>query len=228
MSKKIVLNNSNNNIQYELSQKNSKIEILSREKNKYMKIVNNLQIELKTYHERNKELESEIQRLTKEILDIHRKYKDEKRRSENMYNEQIKNLKSENENFKTKIFMVNEMAKEKNGLLKAFDKVLQERNNILIEHDKKMRENEVNNQIKVSNLKKKMIDSVNETQTKVNKINVECMDTNNKLTLLQNYQLMLQLEYQTQDLEKVNSKNESLMKKIYELNYIFINTNLRK
>ena len=32
--------------------------------------------------------------------------------------------------------MVNELAREKNGILKAFDKVLQERNAILIEHDK--------------------------------------------------------------------------------------------
>ena len=39
MSKKTQINNI---VQYELSQKNSKIEILSKEKNKYMKIIYNI------------------------------------------------------------------------------------------------------------------------------------------------------------------------------------------
>ena len=215
MSKKYAFND---NIQHELSQRNNKIELLSKEKMKLAKSLSNLQADLKSSHKRNKELEIEIQNLTMQILEMHRKYDDEKRRTENMYNEQIKILKTENENYKSKRLMVNELAREKKGLLRAFDKVLQERNNILIEHDKMMREKEVNNQIKVSNLKKKMIDSVNETQAKINELNVQCMDTNNKLTLLHNYQLMLKLEYQTQDMEKLNAQKESLEKKIYELN----------
>ena len=231
MSKKPPLNNL---IQFELSQKNSKIEILSKEKNKYIKLMHNMQSELfnlknrlqnnnklekelKLYHDRNIELENEVNKLTKQILEIHKKYNEEKRKNENIYNEEIKMLKSENEKYKTKIEMVNELAREKNGLLKAFDKVLQERNNILIEHDKKMREKEVNNQIKVSNLKKKMIDSVNETQSKVKELNLQSMDTTNKLTLLQNNQLILKIEYLNQHINTLTTKNEQLENKVYEL-----------
>ena len=231
MSKKTQINNI---VQYELSQKNSKIEILSKEKNKYMKIIhsmqselnslknkivnnNKLEKELKSYQEKNNELEKEVEKLTKQILEIHRKYNDEKRKNENIYNDEIKNLKYENEKFKLKIEMVNELAREKNGLLKAFDKVLQERNDILIQHDKMMREKEINNDIKVSNLKKKMIDSINEAQIKVNELNIEYIDDSSKLISLQNNQLLLKIEFLNQTIDELKSKNEILEKKIYEL-----------
>ena len=231
MSKKAQINNI---IQYELSQKNNKIEILSKEKNKYIKIVHSMQSELyalknklannnklekdlKNYQEKNMELENEVEKLTKQILEIQRKNNDEKRKNENLFNDEIKNLKYENEKYKLKMEMVNELAREKNGLIKAFDKVLQERNNILIQHDKTMREKEINNDIKVSNLKKKMIDSIKETQLKVNELNTEFIDTSSKLTSLKNNQLLLKIEFLIQTINKLSSKNEILEKKIYEL-----------
>ena len=225
----------NNIVQYELSQKNNKIETLSKEKTKYIKLMHNMQSELyslksklvnnnklekelKTYQDKNIELENEVSKLTKQILDIHRKYNDEKRKHENNYNEEIKNLKCENEKYKLKIEMVNELAREKNGLLKAFDKILQERNQILMEHDKMIREKEINNDIKISNLKKKMIDSINETQIKLNELNVDYIDSSSKLTYLQNNQLLLKIEFLTQSINDLTSKNQILQKKIYELN----------
>ena len=231
----------NNIVQYELSQKNNKIETLSKEKTKYIKLMHNMQSELyslknklvnnnklekelKTYQDKNKELENEVSKLTKQILDIHRKYNDEKRKYENNYNEEIKNLKYENEKYKLKIEMVNELAREKNGLLKAFDKILQERNQILMEHDKMIREKEINNDIKISNLKKKMIDSINETQIKLNELNVDYIDSSSKLTYLQNNQLLLKIEFLTQsinDLTDLTSKNQILEKKYMNLIRIF-------
>ena len=183
------------------------------------KLINNnkLEKELKSYQEKNILLEKEIEKLSQNILEIYKKYNNEKRKMENEYNEEIKNLKSQCEKYKSKIEMVNELAREKNGLLKAFDKVLQERNNILIEYDKMMREKEVNNQIKVSNIKKKMIDSVNETQSKINELNIQFFDTSSKLTILENNKMKLKLEYQTQSINKLTTKNEDLKKKIYEL-----------
>ena len=105
MSKNIVLRN---NIQYEIYQRNKKIEELTNENNKYIglihtlqselfslknKIINNklLEKEIKSYNDKNMELVKEVQQLKLEILDIHKKYNEEKRRYENQYNEQIKN-----------------------------------------------------------------------------------------------------------------------------------------
>lgn len=231
MSKNIVLRN---NIQYEISQRNNKIEELTNENNKYIGLIHSLQSELfslknknvnnkllekeiKSYQDKNIELVKEVKQLKLEILDIHKKYNEEKRKYENEYNEQIKKLKADNEGFRSKIDMVNELAREKNGLLKAFDKILQERNNMLFEHDKLMREKEINNQIKITNLKKKMIDSVQETQSKVNELNSEYKDVSSKLTVLHNQQLLIKLQYINQNLEELTAKNESLEKKIFEL-----------
>ena len=43
------------------------------------------------------------------------------------------------------------------------------------------------------------------------------MDVSTKLTLLQNHQLLIQLEYQSQQLDEVTAKNEALEKKVFEL-----------
>lgn len=43
------------------------------------------------------------------------------------------------------------------------------------------------------------------------------MDVSTKLTLLQNHQLLVQLDYQTQQLEESTKKNELLEKKIFDL-----------
>jgi hypothetical protein len=43
------------------------------------------------------------------------------------------------------------------------------------------------------------------------------MDVSTKLTLLQNHQLLIQLEYQSQQLDEVTAKKEALEKKVFEL-----------
>ena len=51
-----------------------------------------------------------------------------------------------------------------------------------------------------------MLDSVNKTQLKANELNVEYMDVSTKLTILQNHQFMVQLEYQEQQLNKLSAE----------------------
>jgi hypothetical protein len=43
------------------------------------------------------------------------------------------------------------------------------------------------------------------------------MDVSTKLTLLQNHQLLIQLEYQSQQLDEINAKKEELEKRVFEL-----------
>ena len=224
----------NQNINYELSQRNKKIEELTLEKQKYIQIIYGLQSELyslknrvviinklesekKIYQSKNSTLEIELEKLKKEILELNKKYNEEKRQSELTHDEEMRTLKLENENLKNKVGVVNDHIKEKNGLMKAFNILLEEKKNILSQHDKDMRQNEIKNQIKLNKLKKKMLDSVNKTQLKANELNVEYMDVSTKLTILQNHQFMVQLEYQEQQLNKLMTKNELLEKKIFEL-----------
>ena len=91
---------------------------------------------------------------------------------------------------------------------------------MLFECDKLMKEKEINNQIKITNLKK-MIDST-KTQSKLNELNSEYKDVSSKLIVLHNQQLLIKLQYYNQNLEELTAKNESLKKKFLRLKKILI------
>ena len=73
------------------------------------------------------------------------------------------------------------------------------------------------NQIKISNLKQYLMNNLNETKKMAKELNIEYTDEANRLTLLQNHQLLIQLEYQSQQIEEINSKNKILSEKINAL-----------
>ena len=215
------------NIIYELTQKNDQIDSLINENNKYSELVNklkseiftlkgklstfsNLPLKLKSLQEKNAELENKVQKLTKEILIMAKKCKDENRLNERKYLEEIKKLKSENDGFKTKIEMTNHLANENNGLINAFDKIIKDKNDILLEQDKKLRENKIHFQLKIADLKKKMLNTVNETQGKVNELNMQYADINTKLAKLQNQQTIIKYQYQSKLFNELAEKNKIL------------------
>ena len=218
----------------DLSQKNKKIEQLNFEKKKYIQLIYGMQSELfslrkqvvnnsklesqvKLYQNKCSNYEIEIKKLQNEILDLKSKYNDELRQKDNSYIEEIRKLKAENEGVKAKVGITNDLTREKNGLLKAFNIVLNEKNELAEEYDKNLRQKEINTQIKLTKLEKKMFDSVKETQSKANELNINYMNISSKLTLLQNHQFLIQLEYQEQELNKLIEKNEALEKKLYSL-----------
>ena len=110
--------------------------------------------------------------------------------------------------------MTNVITKEKNGYLSAYNILKDENNFLKEEHEKDLRKVEINIQTKLDKLKKKMMDSVNETQAKAGELNSHYMDISSKLTLLQNHQFLVQLEYQEQELTKLIEKNELLEKRV--------------
>jgi chromosome segregation ATPase len=92
-----------------------------------------------------------------------------------------------------------------------------EKDKLRIESDEKVKNKEIRNQIKFSDLKKKMMENIQETQKNVTQLNIEYMDTSTKLTLLQNHQLLIELEYQSNQIEELLKKKENLEKKVFEL-----------
>ena len=183
------------------------------------KILNNnkLESELKLFQNKSLNLEIEVSRLQKEILDLKEKSNEELRQKDNEYTEEIRKMKSDYDGIKAKVGMTNDITREKNGLFKAFNILLKEKNDLIVENDKNLRQKEINTQIKLEKLKKKMIDNVNATQEKANELNVNYMDISSKLTILQNHQFLIQLEYQEKELENLISKNELLEKKVSDL-----------
>ena len=81
--------------------------------------------------------------------------------------------------------MANNLTREKNGLLKAFNIILNEKNDLMVKHEKNMRQMEIDTQMKMTKMKNKLIESVKETQAKANELNADYMDVKSKLTLMQ-------------------------------------------
>ena len=62
-----------------------------------------------------------------------------------------------------------------------------------------------------------MKEKIDQIQAKETELNVQYMDVSTKLTLLQNHQLLIQLEYQSQQLDEITAKKEELEKRVFEL-----------
>ena len=70
--------------------------------------------------------------------------------------------------------------------------------------------------LKYEKLKKKMLDTIKQSNEEASKLNMEYMDVNNKLSILQNRQLMLQINYQKEKIDNLEKINKELMNKLYE------------
>ena len=84
-------------------------------------------------------------------------------------------------------------------------------------NNEEKKRNVIRNEIKFSKLKKKMTDNLIEVKKNITKLNVEYMDVNNRLTLLQNNQLMNQIELQSEKIEELEKYNKILKDKIIYL-----------
>jgi cell division protein FtsB len=73
------------------------------------------------------------------------------------------------------------------------------------------------NQLKFSQFKRKMIDSLKEAKNNVSKLNLEYMDLNGKITVLQNHQLLAEIEFQKEQIDNLDKENSILKKKIFDL-----------
>ena len=173
----------------ELIKANEKIEALSKEKDQI----------LKDSREEKKKLENEVEEIKRNREYDLAKY----RKNLSSYHQKI--------DYINHIEMENQVNKEEIQDLKAKNEQIKKDTEELI------RNKEIKNQIKYSQLKKKMVENLQETKNNVTKLNLEYMDVSNKLTLLQNHQLIVQIEYQAQKIEELTKTKEFLQNKVFEL-----------
>ena len=97
-------------------------------------------------------------------------------------------------------------------------KELKEKNEKLSKATKEKLESlDIINQLKFSQFKRKMIDSLKEAKNNVSKLNLEYMDLNGKITVLQNHQLLSEIEFQKEQIDNLDKENSILKKKIFDL-----------
>ena len=224
----------NQNIARTLSKKNAEISILKKRikenlqynaqmqselftLKKFYSDSSKLRRELDVANEKNQQLEFEIENLNKKILDQHKNFSDTQRIMEKKHLTEISKLKVTIDSYiqKTLRSNMNELDNEK--LTMQVKELRKENKDIIDKTKQQIIQKEIQNKLKFTKLKDKMLENINETKEEVTELNMKYMDISTKLTLLQNHQLLVQLDYQTQQLEESTKKNEIYKKKIADL-----------
>ena len=166
-----------------------------------------LRRELDIANEKNQQLEFEIENLNKKILDQHKEFSDTQRIMEKKHLTEISKLKVTIDSYiqKTLRSNMNELDNEK--LTMQVKELRKENKDIIDKTKQQIIQKEIQNKLKFTKLKDKMLENINETKEEVTELNMKYMDISTKLTLLQNHQLLVQLDYQTQQLEENKKKN---------------------
>ena len=222
------------NLQYTITLKDQEIDLLQKENQHKKEYIYKLEEEIgnlrkdyiKAYELENtiKKNHNKIEKQEKEIENLHnqieiqkKKSEEEKRQIEQNFQDEIQQLKVVIESSKQKVEMANQLTAENQELLKQVDTLKTNNENIIKKHITENKTKDVKNEIKFTNLKKKMKEKIDQIQAKETELNVQYMDVSTKLTLLQNHQLLIQLEYQSQQLDEINAKKEELEKRLFEL-----------
>ena len=222
------------NIARTLTKKNTEISFLKRQLTEKLQFIAALQSELfalkKFYSdssklkqeldrlkEKNEQQDKEIKNLNQKIIDQHKKFSEEKRIQENEHMNEIARLKGTIDSYiqKTLRSNMNEIDNEKLNI--QLNQLKKENEDIILKTKQDMIKKEIQNKIKFDKLKNRMLENINDTKKEVTELDMKYMDVSTKLTLLQNHQLLVQLDYQTQQLEESTKKNELLEKKIFDL-----------
>ena len=222
------------NLQFTITLKDNEIDMLQKENQKKKEYIIELEKEIeklkkdyvKAYelentikgnHKKIEQQEKEIENLNNQIKDQKRKNDEEKKQIEQNFQDEIQQLKVVIESSSQKVEMANQLSNENQELIKEVDKLKIDQKNIIDKHVAENKQRDIKNQIKFSNLKNKMKERIDQIQAKETELNMQYMDVSTKLTLLQNHQLLIQLEYQSQQLDEITAKKEALEKKVFEL-----------
>ena len=229
------LNIESQKIALALSKKNIEISFLKRqvaEKLQYIAAIQSELFSLKKFYsdssklkqeldrarEKNEQQEKEIENLKQKIIDQYKEFTEEIRIKEKKHLTEISKLKVTIDSYiqKTLRANMNELDNEKLNLQLS---QLQKLNDDLIKKSEQdIVQKEVQNKIRLTKLKDKMLENINMTKDQVTELNMQYMDVSTKLTLLQNHQLLVQLDYQSQQLDESTKKIELLEKRIFYLN----------
>ena len=222
------------NLQYTITLKDQEIDLLQKENQHKKDYILQLEEEIqklkkdyiKAYELENtiKKDHAKIEKQEKEIENLHnqmevqkKKNEDEKKQIEQNFQDEIQQLKVVIESSRQKVDMANQLSAENQELQKEVDNLKTDNKNIIAKHIAENKQKQVKNEIKFSNLKKKMKEKIDQIKAKETELNVQYMDVSTKLTLLQNHQLLIQLEYQSQQLDEITAKKEELEKRVFEL-----------
>ena len=166
---------------------------------------------------KNKNLKNEIENLNNKLLEQQKNFMQEKRNIEIKYSSEINRLKGIIDTYIQKNIRsnMNELDNQKLNIQMTHLKEISQKIILNAKQDILNKDSEI--KLKVSKLKNKFMDNLNEIREDFSKFNFNYMDMSTKLILLQNHQLLLKLDYQDYQLKEVMKKKELLEKEISKL-----------
>ena len=165
----------------------------------------------------NENLQKQVDNFNDHLMELDKKNEEEKKRLEHVYQSQINHLRVTMDAYIEKVKLTNQLLIDKEKLENDLEEANNKNKEIISKNKEALTTLQIKNGIKFTNLKNKMTENIIKTKNKVTELNLQYMDVSSKLTLLQNHQLLIQLEYQTQQIDDLKEKNKTLEKTIYDL-----------
>ena len=196
--------------------------VLKLEKeNSEMKVVNN---RLTQIEKKSRDLIDEKTLMEKELNEVKQENNKLITQVKDLQSEmdlKIKQLKrddqSQEEYINMKLQTVTALEKIKEAQQK--DILLLKQEYIILQESSKedIRKQKLEHKIKFDELKKSMLEKIKNKDRNVSQVNIEHIDVSTKLTILQNHQLLIELEYQSQQIQDLIMKKEALERRLFEL-----------
>ena len=222
------------NLTKSLSKKNIEISFLKKKITEDSQYISSIQSELFTLkkfysdssklkreldisNEKNQQLEREIEDLKQKISKQHKEFSENQRIEDKKHLTEISKLRGTVDNYVQKTLRSNMNELDNVKLYLQLNELKKKNEDIVEKTKQQLIQKEIDNKIKFTKLKDRMLANINETKDEVSELNMKYMDISTKLTLLQNHQLLIQLDYQTQQLEESTKKNVIFKKKISDL-----------
>ena len=187
--------------------------------------------DLKVIISSKKNVENEIEKAEIYIKELEKKNKDisiQSKEKENVLKQKINKMITEKEKerikleqdsivYNQKMSVINYIEMENKVFQDEVKDLKEKQKNLEIKAKENIQKMEIENILKYRKLKEKMMESLNETKDNVSKLKIENFDINGKITSLQNYQLLQELENYSQENRELIKENKELKKQIYDL-----------
>ena len=118
--------------------------------------------------------------------------------------------------YKQKMSVYNQLLEENEIYAEEVEKLKNDLNKFEEKKKEELQKQKIESLLKYEKLKKKMLDTIKQSNEEASKLNMEYMNVNNKLSILQNKQLMLYINYQKDKIADLEKMNKELMNKLNE------------
>ena len=163
------------------------------------------------------QLEGEIKNLKEQIKTREHEFKLEKEKMKNDFNYELMRVKSINDNYGNKIENIKSMEYLLEAQKNQIVDLENEKEKIVISNFEALNKKHLQNELKFGELKKKMKNKLEKTKSQVMELNEHNIDVATKITLMQNTQLIVELQYQTDQAAELRTSRKKLELELEEM-----------